>query len=469
MQQATRNAILSIVGQEHVLEDPEDLLCYAYDASPIGMDPSHLPALVAFPGNREEVAALVRLANETGFRICPRGAGSNVSGGTIPGTDWLVLVLNRMNRILEIDRTNMIALVEPGVITETFQAEVEKLGLFYPPDPSSKGFSTLGGNVAECAGGPRGAKYGVTRDYVLGLEVVTPTGEIIHTGARTMKCVAGLDLTRLMVGSEGTLGIITRITLRLLALPAAKKTLLAVFPDLEKAAETVARIFTAGIVPVTLELLDRVFINAIEDYRQIGLPRDAEAVLLFEVDGDPESLDRQADRIAAICREQGAVRTQVAKDATEAEELWIARRSAFASVARVKPSIIGEDATVPRSAIPQAIRAVQAIAAKYRLTIAVLGHAGDGNLHPTILADERDSDEMERVEKAVDEIFRAFLALGGTVSGEHGIGRMKNPYLHLETGEATLEVMARIKAALDPRGVLNPGIALGVNALGGCR
>ncbi|MBP1628699.1 MAG: FAD/FMN-dependent dehydrogenase [Holophagaceae bacterium] len=457
----TRQALIRILGPEHVLETPEDLLCYAYDASPIPMDPSRMPSLVVFPGSAEEVSQIVLLANEKGFAICPRGAGSNVSGGSIPDRDAVVMVLSRMNRILTIDQLNMTADLEPGVITEQFQNAVEKVGLFYPPDPSSKGFSTMGGNVAECAGGPRGAKYGVTRDYVLALEVVMPTGEIVHTGARTMKSVAGLDLTRLLVGSEGTLGIITRITVRLLALPPAKKTLMAIFPDLEKASETVARIFTGGMVPTTLELLDKTFINAIEDYRQIGLPRDAEAILLIEVDGEAESLDRQADRIAEICRQHGATRIQVAKDAAEAEELWIARRSAFASVSRIKPSIIGEDATVPRAAIPQAIREVQAIAARHRLTIGVLGHAGDGNLHPTILADERDPDEMRRVELAVEEIFRALLALGGTLSGEHGIGRMKSPFLNLETGKAGLEVMRRIKQALDPKNILNPAIGLG--------
>jgi len=461
MDMETRQALIAIVGQEHVLASPEDLLCYAYDASPIPMAPSHAPCLVVFPGCTEEVARIVLLANEAGFVLCPRGAGSNVSGGSIPDRDAVVMVLTRMNRILHIDQANMIADVEPGVITEQFQAAVEKLGLFYPPDPSSKAFSTLGGNVAECAGGPRGAKYGVTRDYVLALEVVMPTGEIIHTGARTMKSVSGLDLTRLMVGSEGTLGIVTRITLRLLSLPLAKKTMLAIFPDLNSASETVARIFTAGMVPATLELLDKTFIRAIEAYRHIGLPTEAEAVLLIEVDGEPEALDRQIQRIASICMDLGATRTQVAKDAAEAEELWIARRSAFASVSRVKPTIIGEDATVPRDKIPQAVREVQAIAARNNLTIAVLGHAGDGNLHATILADERDADEMKRVERAVEELFLAVLALGGTLSGEHGIGRMKSRYLHLETGDAALEVMRRIKRALDPRTVLNPAIGLG--------
>ena len=461
MNETTSQALIAIVGQEHVLTSPEDLLCYAYDASPIPMGPAHTPGLVVFPGCTEEVSRIVLLANEAGFVLCPRGAGTNVSGGSIPDREAVVMVLTRMNRILNIDQANMIADVEPGVITEHFQMAVEKLGLFYPPDPSSKGFSTLGGNVAECAGGPRGAKYGVTRDYVLALQVVMPTGEIVHTGARTMKSVAGLDLTRLMVGSEGTLGIITRITLRLLALPPAKKTLMAIFPDLQSASETVAQVFTAGMVPATLELLDKTFINAIEDYRQIGLPREAEAILLIEVDGELESLDRQAQRIAEICMKQGAVRTQVARDAAEAEELWIARRSAFASVSRIKPSIIGEDATVPRDQIPQAVREIQAIAARHALTIAVLGHAGDGNLHPTILADERDPEEMKRVHLAVDEIFRALLALGGTLSGEHGIGRMKSPYLQLETGQGALAVMRTIKRALDPRNVLNPSIGLG--------
>jgi len=379
-----------------------------------------------------------------------------VSGGSIPRADAVVMVLTRMNRIIVIDRKNMVAEVETGVITADFQAEVEKLGLFYPPDPASRAFSTMGGNVAECAGGPRGAKYGVTRDYVLGLEVVLPTGEIIRTGARTMKCVAGYDLTRLMTGSEGTLGVVTKAIVKLLPLPEAKKTMLAIFDDIDRAAETVAQVFMAGVIPTTLELLDNIYIRNIEAAVNIGLPTEAEAVLLIEVDGDSAVLDKQVGVIAGICREQGATAVKVAQDAREADELWVARRAAFAAVSRVRPTIIGEDCTVPRDKIPEMVRTIRAIGEKYDIIIAVLGHAGDGNLHATILTDERDKEEMARVEKAAEEIFAATLAVEGTLTGEHGIGLVKKKYLPLELGEGGMMAMRAIKKALDPNNILNP-------------
>lgn len=455
MEQAVVAAVKGIVGAEHVLEKYEDRYCYTYDASAVTAGKEGVPALVVYPGSAAEVSALLKLANEHKFPVIPRGAGSNVSGGSIPCAGAMVMVLTRMNRIVVIDRKNMVAEVEAGVITADFQTEVEKLGLFYPPDPASKAFSTMGGNVAECAGGPRGAKYGVTRDYVLGLEVVLPTGEIIATGARTMKCVAGYDLTRLITGSEGTLGVVTKAIVKLLPLPEAKKTMLAIFGDMEKAAETVARVFMAGVIPTTLELLDNIYIRNIEAAVNIGLPVEAEAVLLIEVDGDKEVLDKQIGIIEGICREQGAT-VKVAKDAKEADELWVARRSAFAAVSRVRPTIIGEDCTVPRDRIPEMVRIIRAIADKYNIIIAVLGHAGDGNLHATILTDERDREEMARVEKAAEEIFAATLAMDGTLTGEHGIGLVKKKYLPLEMGEGGMMAMRAIKRALDPNNILNP-------------
>jgi len=319
----------------------------------------------------------------------------------------------------------------------------------------------MGGNVAECAGGPRGAKYGVTRDYILGLEVVLPTGEIIKTGARTMKSVAGYDLTRLFVGSEGTLGVITKIIVRLISLPEAKKTMMAVFDDLYKASETVAEVFIAGVVPATLELLDNIYIRCIEDYAHVGLPVDAEAVLLIEVDGDREVLDKHIGIISDICNKQGAISVKVARDEKEAEELWVARRAAFASLAKVKPTIIGEDCTVPRDKIPETVQRIREISQKFNIIIAVLGHAGDGNLHATILTDERDKEEMERVDKAIGEIFHATLEVGGTLTGEHGIGRLKSKYLAMETGKEGLNLMKAIKKTLDPNNILNPSQMLG--------
>lgn len=456
MEQSVVAALKGIVGAEHVFDKYEDRYCYTYDASAVTAGKEGVPALVVYPGGAAEVSAILRLANEHKFPVIPRGAGSNVSGGSIPRADAVVMVLTRMNKIITIDRKNMVAEVEAGVITAEFQTEVEKLGLFYPPDPASKAFTTMGGNVAECAGGPRGAKYGVTRDYVLGLEVVLPTGEIIKTGARTMKCVAGYDLTRLMTGAEGTLGVVTRVIVKLLPLPEAKKTMLAIFDDMYKASETVARVFMAGVIPTTLELLDNIYIRNIEAAVNIGLPVDAEAVLLIEVDGDKEVLDKQVGIIEAICREQGATEVKVAKDAQEADQLWVARRSAFAAVSRVRPTIIGEDCTVPRDKIPDMVKIIRDIAAKYDIIIAVLGHAGDGNLHATILTDERDREEMARVEKAAEEIFAATLALDGTLTGEHGIGLVKKKYLPLELGEGGMMAMRAIKRALDPNNILNP-------------
>lgn len=457
MEKAVVAAVKGIVGTEHVLEKYEDKYCYTYDASAVTAGKDGVPALVVFPGSAAEVSALLVLANEHKIPVIPRGAGSNVSGGSIPVPGAMVLVLTRLNRIIAIDRKNMVAEVEAGVITADFQTEVEKLGLFYPPDPASKAFSTLGGNVAECAGGPRGAKYGVTRDYVLGLEVVLPTGEIIRTGARTMKCVAGYDLTRLITGSEGTLGVVTKAIVKLLPLPEAKKTMLATFADMDRAAETVSRVFMAGVIPTTLELLDNIYIRNIEAAVNVGLPVDAEAVLLIEVDGDREVLDKQVGIIEGICREQGAS-VQVAMDAKEADGLWVARRSAFAAVSRVRPTIIGEDCTVPRDRIPEMVRIIRAVAEKYDIIIAVLGHAGDGNLHATILTDERDREEMARVEKAAEEIFTATLAMEGTLTGEHGIGLVKKKYLPLEAGEGGMMAMRAIKRALDPNNILNPGL-----------
>jgi len=450
-----------IVGSEHVFDKYEDRYCYTYDASFITVGKKEVPEVIVYPSNKEEVAEVLKLANEYKIPVIPRGAGSNVSGGTISRNDAIVMVLTRMNKIINIDHKNMIAELEPGVITAEFQAQVEKMGLFYPPDPASRAFSTMGGNVAECAGGPRGAKYGVTRDYVLGLEVVLPTGQILNVGARTMKSVAGYDLTRLFVGSEGTLGVITKIIVKLIPLPEAKKTMLAIFDDLNLASETVAQVFMAGIVPTTLELLDNIYIKNIEDYVKIGLPVDAEAVLLIEVDGDALVLDKQISIISKICKEQGAREVKVAQNEKEADDLWVARRAAFASVSRVRPTIIGEDCTVPRDKIPEVVQKIRDISKKYNVIIAILGHAGDGNLHATLLADERDKEEMERVDKAAEEIFKATLEAKGTLTGEHGIGRVKSKYLHLEVGQEGIELMKALKRTMDPNNILNPGQMLG--------
>ena len=447
----------SIVGVDHVFTTLEDLFCYTYDASFVRVDPlQDLAGIAVYPGNAEEVSAILKLANQERIPVVPRGAGTNVSGGTLSSPDCIVMVLKRMDRILQIDRNNLVAVVEPGVVTGQLQKEVEKAGLFYPPDPASLAVSTIGGNVAECAGGPRGVKYGVTRDYVLGLEVVLPTGEIINTGGMTIKNVAGYDMTRLFTGSEGTLGVVTKVILKLIPLPEAKRTMLAVFNQIEQAGETVSQIIAHGIIPATLELMDNIYIRSVEEYAKVGLPTDADAVLLIEVDGDREVLVKQAARIEEICREQGAVQVEVAQTAADAEELWRARRSAMPSVSRARPTVVGEDITVPRSEIPAMVRRIRTIAEKNNVMIAVLGHAGDGNLHATLLTDERDREEWGRIEKAIEETHMAALELNGTLTGEHGIGRAKAKFLHHQLGEEGLKAQERIKKALDPANILNP-------------
>ena len=445
--------IKRIVGKEHVYSEPEERVCYSYDAT----NQSYLPDLVVFPGNAQEVSDIVKLANEEKFPVIPRGAGSGFTGGTLPVEGGLVLVMTRFNRIIEIDTENLIAFVEPGVVTGNFQKEVEKLGLFYPPDPASLKFSTLGGNVAECAGGPRAVKYGVTKDYVIGLEIVLPTGEIISTGVRTVKGVVGYDLTKLMVGSEGTLGVITRIIVKLIPLPASKKTILAVYPKLEDAARTVTGITASKITPSALEFMDHSAIVCVEDFLRIGLPVEAEAILLLEVDGDPYIVGRDAARIQDICMRYGASRVEIAEDEESEENLWRARRAISPSLLKISPTKINEDITVPRSKIPDILRKINEIAKRSGLDIVNFGHAGDGNIHVNIMIDKRKEEDVSRAHEAVKEIFQATLTMGGTISGEHGIGITKAPYLRMELGDLGVEIMKRIKRVFDPNNVLNPG------------
>jgi len=445
--------IRNIVGKENVAEDKETRICYSYDATNL----RYLPDLIVFPFNREQISAILKLANEARFPVIPRGAGTGFTGGTLPVEGGVVLVLTKMNRVLQIDPENLVAVVEPGVVTYHLQQEVEKIGLFYPPDPASLKSSTIGGNVAECAGGPRAVKYGVTKDYVLGLEVVLPTGEIITTGVQTVKSVVGYDLTKLLVGSEGTLGIITKIILRLLPLPKAKRTMLAMFPDIEAAATTVSQIISSRIIPATLEFMDNATIRCVEDYLHMGLPVEAGALLIIEVDGAPEVLNGEVGEIQKICQANRAIETKVAKDDKEAEELWKARRAVSSAVVKLNPTKINEDVTVPRSKVANLLRQMEAISKKHNLIIVNFGHAGDGNIHVNVLIDRRKPGEEERAHVAVKEIFEATLGLGGTLSGEHGIGITKAPYLAMELGDMGLKVMKRIKQSFDPNNILNPG------------
>jgi len=447
------NHLKDIAGDKNVFTSIEDRVCYAYD----GTFQFYPPEVVVKPQNTGQVAKILKLANATNTPVYPRGAATGLSGGSLPTSGGVSLVMTDMNKIIEIDRDNMTAEVEPGVVTARLHEEVEKAGLFYPPDPGSLNASTIGGNIAECAGGPRGFKYGVTRDYVLGLEVVTPTGEVIHTGGKTIKNVTGYDLTRLMVGSEGTLGVVTRAILRLIPKPKAVKTALAVFDDLHRAGEAILAVPRSGVIPATLEIMDEESIKCVVKYAGCELPLDAKALLLIEVDGRPSTVDEELEVVKEVCLQHKARRVEVATAKEDRDQLWKARRSVSPAVVRIAPTKISEDATVPRARVPEMINRLQQIREKYKINLVIFGHAGDGNLHPNIITDERNKEEMSRVNKAIEEIFQAALDLGGTLSGEHGIGNMKSSFMPMEMGQNGLDYMRRIKKCLDPAGILNPG------------
>jgi glycolate oxidase len=449
--------ITAIFGPENVLSSREDLTCYGYDATNL----EFLPGLIAFPNSVKEISEILILANKHQFPVVPRGMGTGFSGGSIPVRGGVILVMTRFNRILEIDAENLISTVEPGVITGDFQKEVEKQGLFYPPDPASALYCTLGGNVAECAGGPRAVKYGVTKDYVLGLEVVLPSGEVIHTGVKTAKGVVGYDLTKLFVGSEGTLGVVTKIILRLVPMPEARKTMTILFREVEDAAVAVSKIISSKIVPSILEFMDNASIQCVEDYLKIGLPRDAGALLLIEVDGDREILSKYVDRIDRITSELNRYSMKIAENEKETEALWKARKAISPASYRLNPTKMAEDITVPRNQIAPFIREARRIAGERNLKIINFGHAGDGNIHTSLMINDQDEDEKRRAEEAIVEIFRLTVRLGGTLSGEHGVGITKAPYIGLELEQGAVGVMKKIKRVLDPNDILNPGKIFG--------
>jgi len=443
----------SIVGDEWFLDTPEDLATYSYD----GFLPEYLPDGVIIPGNTDEISKIMKVANREKINIVPRGAGTNICGSSVAREGGIIMAFHRMNKILEIDPEDMCAVVQPGVVNADLQREVASYGLMYPPDPASMFVSTIGGNVALNAGGPRGVKYGVTRDYLLGLEVVLPSGDVINTGGKTLKNVSGFDLTRLMCGSEGTLGIITQIIVRLVPLPPAKATLQAIFSSLDDAAITVSAIIGSGIVPTTLELMDRVVLDVIRDYGGAEFSDKADALLLIEVDGEEVLVEEQGKRIESFCKERGAIEVQRAKTPQDADRLWQARRTAFGAVASLRPNCIVEDATVPVRKLPEMLKKIVDLADKYQLKIGVLAHAGDGNLHPLIMTDLRDKDEMARVDKALDEMYEEAIAMGGTLSGEHGIGIAKDRFMPLQFNRSAIEIMRGIKRVFDPNNILNPG------------
>ena len=443
-----------VVGPENVLTAQEDLIPYSFDGTAAL---AQMPGCVVFATTTGHVAGVLKLANQNGLAVVTRGSGTGLSGGSLPSKDCVVLCTVKMDKILEVDRANLTMLVEPGVLTLTIADAATAAGLFYPPDPGSMKISTIGGNVAENSGGLRGLKYGVTRNYVMGLEVVLPDGEVLWTGNKCVKDVAGYSLRDLFIGSEGTLGVITKVLLRLIPKPAAKKTMVATFSAMDKAADTVSAIIAAQIIPCTLEFLDRMTIHCVEDYAKIGLPLDCEALLLMETDGHPAVVAEEAARMETIARDCGALEVRVAKDDAEAAKLASARRSAFSALARVAPTTILEDATVPRSELAKMVRFVEVTARKYRLRVGTFGHMGDGNLHPTFLTDERNQEEMHRVHEAFKEIFDEAIRLGGTITGEHGIGLAKKDFLPKFAGDAQMRVMRELRRTLDPRGTLNPG------------
>jgi glycolate oxidase len=443
----------SIVGPEHFTTRHDDLANYSSDATKL----EFMPDAVAFPGVAEQISRILRLANREYFPVIPRGAGSGTSGGALPVKGGLVLAMDRFNRILSIDQDNLIVKTEPGVITAHLQEEVEKLGLFYPPDPASINISTIGGNVAECAGGLRAVKYGVTRDYVLGLEVVLPTGEIMKTGVETVKGVVGYDLTRLIVGSEGTLAVITSVTLKLIPKPATKKTMMAFFQHISSSVQSVSHIIRNKIVPTTLEFMDQLSIECVRHEMGLSIPDETAALLLIEVDGDEDLTDRDAKRVQEICVRSGAILVQAATGKEEAEQLWEARRGLSPALLKLRPGKVSQDIVVPRSRLPELIAFLEQLSQKYQLPIPAFGHAGDGNIHVNIMLDKSVPKEVENATAAVKDLFRRVIEMGGTISGEHGIGITKAPYIEMEISGPALELMSRLKKAFDPNGILNPG------------
>jgi glycolate oxidase len=446
--------IRETVGPENFLDSQEDRIAYSYDGTPLFRE---LPDAIVVPQSADHISQVLKLANEERFAVVPRGSGSGLSGGSIPVENSIVILVNHWNKILEIDKENLAAWVQPGVITGQIHAAVESLGLFYPPDPGSSAICTIGGNVAENAGGLRGLKYGVTKNYVMGMDVVLPSGEVVRTGGKSVKDVAGYSLKDCLIGSEGTLGVFTKILLKLVPKPESSKTMLAYFGSTSDAAETVSAIVAARIIPATLEFLDATTIRAVEDYAHIGLPTNIESLLLIEVDGRPAVVEEDATRIIEICKAHRAQEVKIAQDEQEALNLKTARRTAFSALARVRPTTILEDVTVPRSEVAPMLERIQSIAREHDLMVGNFGHAGDGNLHPTCLTDERNKDEINRAHSAFQEMFSAAIEFGGTITGEHGVGLAKMEFLPQAVGLPAVEMMKRIKESIDPNNVLNPG------------
>ncbi|HSO20242.1 MAG TPA: FAD-linked oxidase C-terminal domain-containing protein [Desulfosarcina sp.] len=451
MRNEIKRRLVRMLGAENYLDAREDRLTYAYDA---GGDRC-LPEAVVFPQNVAQVSAILSLADARRIPVVPRGAGSGLTGGAVPLAGGLVMAMDRFDRILEVDAANRQAIVEPGVVTARLHAAVEARGLFYPPYTASLTFCTIGGNIAENAGGMRAVKYGVTKDFVMGLEVVLANGEVIHTGSRCIKDVVGYDLTRLFVGSEGTLGVVTRAVLRLLPLPEAKQTLLASFQAMDHAARTVADIVKAGIVPTTLEFMDRHCIRAVNRFKAGGLPENAAAALLVEVDGRLSDIEADLDRVHRVCRTNSALAVDIARNRQDQDALWLARRSVHAALGRLRPAWIEEDIAVPVARIPEMVRRLEAIGSELQVLIACFGHTGDGNIHVNLAEDDRTP--PGNLARAREAVLKAAVAMEGRIAAEHGIGMLKRDEIGWNLDDNTLALMRRIKRLLDPHGILNPG------------
>lgn len=448
------DSLREIVGGENLLTAIEDILPYGFDGTAALKG---RPSAVVFPHTTEEVAKCVRLAREHRVPLVPRGSGTGLSGGSVPIDGCLVLCVAQMDQIIEVDERNLTLHAQCGVITKAIDDAAQKVGLFYPPDPGSMKISTIGGNVAENSGGLRGLKYGVTRDYVMAVRVVLPDGTETWLGNKCVKDVAGYSMKDLFVGSEGTLGLITEVMLKLVPRPKSRRTMLALYDSMEAAAETISAIIAARIIPCTLEFLDRVTVRCVEDYAKIGLPTDVEALVLMETDGHPVVVEEEASEMMALAKKHGAREVKAAADEDEGARLAAARRNAFSALARIRPTTILEDVTVPRSELAKMVAFINQVAQKHHLQVGTFGHLGDGNLHPTFLTNELDKDEMHRVELALEDIVDETIRLGGTVTGEHGVGVAKKAFVKKQLGEGSYELMRMIKRSLDPEGLFNPG------------
>jgi glycolate oxidase len=441
-------------GKEAVLTSKEDLNAYSYDGTTTW---AHMPDVVVLPTTTEQVSQILKLANENKIPVTPRGGGTNVSGGSIPIKGGIVLCITRMNKILNINKTNFTAIVEPGVVLQDFNMALAKEGLFYPPDPQSFLGCTIGGTVAENAGGPYCVKYGVTKQYVLGLEVVLANGYVMKLGGVTVKNRTGYELMMLFTGSEGTLGVITKITLRLLPMPPANKTMMAIFDDMAVGGQAVSNIMASGVVPAKVEFVDNFVIRRIEEMTPMGLPVDAKALLLLQADGSPAAVEAESEQIIDILKKSGAREVKVAKDANEAAMYWKMRSAGFAAVFGAARTVMAEDVAVPRDKLAEFIQKLGEISQRTGFFIQYLGHAGDGNLHPSVFTDIRNKEEFARAQKVIEEIFDTALSLGGVLSGEHGIGLEKQRFLKRAMDPVALDLMKKIKDLLDPNHILNPG------------